>query len=70
MRLKDLHSNDKEQIVSSLRVQTDALHAMQTQVELNETTLPRLLADLRDAQQAVGRLAVLVARMIDQEVPH
>lgn len=69
MRLKDLHSNDKEQLVSALLVQVKAFSTMITQVEQNDTTLPRLHADLSDAQQQTGRLRVLVARMAEKEVP-
>lgn len=70
MRLKDLHSNDKELIVSALRVQADAFRAMQAQVEENDTTLPRLINNLRDAQNAIGRLEVTVTGLAAQEVPH
>lgn len=67
MRLKDLHSNEKEQVVSALLVQERAFRAMRTQVEQNDTTLSRLYDSLCSAQHRIDQLAVLVARMAEQE---
>jgi ABC-type transporter Mla subunit MlaD len=69
MRLKDLHADQKTQITTSLQVESDAFRAMQAQVEQNDTTLARLYDTLCSAQQRIDRLAVLVARLADQEVP-
>jgi hypothetical protein len=69
MRLKDLHGDQRLQITTSLQVESDALHAMKAQVEQNDTTLPRLYDTLCSAQQRIDQLAVLVARLAEQEVP-
>lgn len=69
MRLKDLHSNEKESVVAALINEETTFALLKRLVTENGTTLPRLLDELVDAQNRIGRLAVLVADLAAQEVP-